>query len=374
MRIVFSTDQIYLHGGIEKVMTEKANYFTDVLGYEVFILTTEQKEKKPCYTLSSKIELTDLDINYIRDKSYFHPNNLVKIPHHFRQWKKAIKNINPDFIIVCNYAFDFYWTPFCLIKIHKLKEFHSSKYFVERARKKDYIFKKWNRSLDDFIESKYTRLIVLNEDEKEFYKSKNIEIIPNPVTVPKDIQAKLQNKKAIAAGRIAPVKGYENAIRAWKEIASQETDWELHIFGQGEPEYVAQLQDLIRISNLEKNVFIKKAVEDLQHRMTDYSLYIMTSHTECFPMVLLESLAIGLPIVSFDCPTGPRNIITNNEDGFLVENQSVKKLVVKILLLIKNEELRIEMGYKAKKNANRFATDRVMSKWKELLIDLKKYD
>lgn len=374
MRILFSTDQIYLHGGIEKVMAEKANYFADVLGYEVSILTTEQKGKVPCYFLSPKIRLIDIGVNYNRNKSYFHPNNLRKIPNHFRQWSQTVKNIEPDFIIVCNFAFDFYWNPFFLKKTPKLKEYHSSRYFETITREQASILKKAMYCFTDYIESKYTRLIVLNNDEKLFYKNSNITIISNPIAPVADQKADLKNKKAIAAGRIAPVKGFESAILCWKEIVKQEPEWELHIYGDGEPAYITKLQHLILENNLETNVYIKTAVEDLQSKMMEYSLYVMTSHTECFPMVLLESLAIGLPIVSFDCPTGPRNIIVDTQDGFLVENQNVEALTEKILLLTQNEQLRVEMGAAAKQNSARFATNRVMGQWRDLLIDLQKHD
>ncbi len=121
MKILFTTDQIYLHGGIEKVMATKANYFADVLDYEVYILTTEQNNNKPCYDLSNKIKLIDIGVNYYRSKSYFSPVNLKKIVTHFSNWNSAIKDINPDAIIVCNIAFDYYWTPFFIKKLKKLK-------------------------------------------------------------------------------------------------------------------------------------------------------------------------------------------------------------------------------------------------------------
>lgn len=370
MRILFTTDQIYLHGGIEKVMAEKANYFADVLNYEVYILTTEQKGHEPCYFLSDKIKRVDIGVNYIRFISYFHPKNLAKIPNHFMLWKKNIKEIKPDIIITCNFAFDFYWTPFFLRKISKLKEFHSSRYFEEIEREKASFLKRINYSINDFIESKYTKLILLNSDEAKYYRSKNIEIIPNPISINESGEASLANHKAIAAGRIAPVKGFEKAILAWKTVVDQFSDWELHIYGQGEKQYIESLQNLINENNLQKNVIIKNAVSNLDTVLLDYSIYVMTSLTECFPMILLESLASGLPIVSFDCPHGPKNIITNNEDGFVVENQDVIALSGKINLLIRDEDLRINMGKKGKQNSYRFSKENVILKWQSLFNSL----
>ena len=371
MRILFSTDQIYLHGGIEKVMAEKANYFADVLNYDVFILTTEQKENAPCYPLTSKIKRVDIGINYFRKKSYFHPSNFSKIPFHFKQWKKIIRTIKPDIIISCNYAFDFYWIPYTFKKIPKLKEYHSSRYFEEINRNKGTFLKKLKFISNDFIESKYSKLILLNQDEKQYYHTENLEIIPNPISIPNDKKASLISKKAITAGRIAPVKGFENAILTWKMVVEKNPEWELHIYGQGEANYIASLQRIIDENQLQNQVFIKPAVENFQNTMLGYSLYIMTSHTECFPMVLLESLSIGLPIVSFDCPTGPRNIITDQQDGFLVEDQNVEALAEKILLLANDENLRNVFGLQAKQNSTRFSLNSIMPLWQELFEKLK---
>lgn len=370
MRILFSTDQIYLHGGIEKVMAQKANYFSNVFGYEVFILTTEQKGNKPCYNLVPEINLVDLGVNYQRDLSYFNKINLAKIPSHFKKWKTKIKELNPDVVIVCNYAFDFYWSPFFIKKIPKIKEYHSSRYFEEIDRLNGSYLKKIKYKLLDLVEKKYSKLVLLNPDEIKYYRSSNSVIIPNPINEVDNKTVNLNAKKVIAAGRIAPVKGFENAILCWKQVAAIEPDWQLYIYGQGEQNYIAKLQKLIDDNNLSKHIIIHPAVENLQEEMLNYSLYLLTSITECFPMVLLEALAIGCPIVSFDCPTGPRNIVTNNSDGFLVENQNVKALANKVLYYIQNSNIKTEFSINAKQNSKRFSNQIVMNKWKTLFENL----
>lgn len=371
MRILFTTDQIHLHGGIEKVMSEKANWFADVCGYDVFILTTEQKKLPPCYTLSTKIILKDIGVNYHRTKSYFHPKNLLKIRQHYGAWNKIIKEINPDVLISCNYAFDFYWIPFCFKALPKIKEFHSSRFFEAQIRGAAPFYKKIKYVINDFIEQRFSKIVLLNPDECSFFSAVNLEVIPNPISKSNQ-KAPLQNKKAIAAGRIAPVKGFENAIKAWELVVKESADWELHIYGQGEATYIQSLQAMIDSLQLENRVFIKPATADLIATMLDYSIYVMSSHTECFPMVLLESLSVGLPIVSFDCPTGPRNIIANNEDGFLVENQNSVALAEKIVLLIQNDALRKEFGDNARVDALRFQPEKVMPLWGNLFNELKK--
>ena len=367
MKIIFSTDQIYLHGGIEKVLAEKANYFADECGYEVIILTSEQKGQYPCYPLSSKIQLIDLGVNYNREKSYFSWANLQKVPNHVYQLNRVFHKLQPDVVIVSNFGFDTYFVPFLYKRAKKIKEFHCSRYFESQLRNQttSFLKKKYNQ-FNDWVESKYDYLIVLNPDEVSYYKSDNVVVIPNPVSIPKE-RASLTNKKVIAAGRIAPVKGFDKLIEAWKKVHAVVPEWELHFYGEDYLGTQQQLETLIRDYNLEKVIYFKGSSSNMVETFMDYSLYAMSSETECFPMVLLEALSVGLPIVSFDCPNGPRNIITNKEDGLLVENQNIEDLTEKILLLIENENKRVAFGLQAKANSFKFSTSLVMQRWINLL-------
>ena len=104
--------------------------------------------------------------------------------------------------------------------------------------------------------------------------------------------------------------------------------------------------------------------------MQNYSIYAMTSETECFPMVLLEALSVGMPIVSYDSPTGPKHILTNNEDSFLVPYKNLDIFVEKLEELMQNESLRQKMGQKGLENAQRFSIEKVMHQWKDLFTSL----
>jgi glycosyltransferase involved in cell wall biosynthesis len=362
MKIVFSTDQIYLHGGIEKVMAQKANYFADVLDYEVIILTTEQKQNSPCYTLSPKIQLIDLNINYEREKSFVHPVNLVKVPRHIFKWIATMRQLKPQFLVVCNYAFDFYWTPFLFSKIAKYKEYHSSRYYISKARSAAKGIVKWGYALQDYCEQSYTALLLLNSSEIDFYSSNSKQVIPNSIES-SNYTAPLVASQAIAAGRLAPVKNFDALIEIWAQVVKKEPTWTLSIYGQGEPDYVAYLQAKIHELKVENQVFIRQAVPNLQETMQSYSMYLMTSHTECFPMVLLEALSVGLPCVSYNCPTGPAHIITPEQDGYLVSDQNQEAFVEKVLFLIRHPEIRMQLGENAKQNVQRFSNENVMRLW-----------
>ena len=369
MKIVFIIDQVYLHGGIERVLSIKANYLASKEGNEVYIITTEQKEKKPCYTFDGRIIFKDLAINYNRRKSYFHPKNLKKLPKHISRTKSAIKEINPQVVVVCSHSVDTHFVPFIVKHIPKVKEFHYSKFIEKDKRENPSLFKKFFFKFADHVESKYDKLVILNKDEANYYKTNNTVVIPNPLTFYPDTVSELSSNKVITAGRIAAVKGYDILIDVWKEIVNIRKDWQLHIFGSGEERYVKMLQDKIDEASIQDNIKLMGSTDKIQEEMLQSSIFVMTSHNECFPLVLLEAQACGLPIVSFDCPYGPRNII-DNESGILVPAYDNDTFVNQLNELMNNRDNIHEMGKKARENAKKYQLDSVMDLWHKMFNDL----
>jgi glycosyltransferase involved in cell wall biosynthesis len=372
LKVIFNTDQIYLHGGIEKVIATKANNLVKLQNFEVYIITTEQKNNNSCYKLDSKICQIDLAINYNRSKSYFSVENLQKVFKHFFLQRKILKRLQPDILISPNYNFDHFWLPYVKPSKTKLiKEIHASGYYSPIQRLSKNFANKFKWWLNDKILSNYDCVVVLNEEEKSYQKIKNVEVIPNPIIIPK-VQAILENKQVLAAGRISPVKGFDQLILAWKLVHQKHPTWQLHIYGEAYVDTKVQLQNQINESQLQDVIFFKDSVDNLQEIMLEYSIYVLSSITECFPMVLLEAISVGLPIVSYDCPNGPRHIITNKNDGLLVANQNIHALVEGLFLLMENEIVRKKMGANAKKNAGKFEVAYVMQLWLNLFDKLNK--
>ncbi|MCK0156850.1 glycosyltransferase family 4 protein [Cellulophaga sp. F20128] len=371
MKIVFFIDQVYLHGGIERVLSIKANYLAENPTNKIHIITSEQKQNTPCYTFNPAIHFLDLDINYVRDKSYFHPTNLRKLPEHIRKTKQLLKKIKPDVAVVCSHSTDTYFMPFIVKRIPKIKEFHYSKSIEVKKRKNPKNnFKKYFIKFADFVETKYDTLVVLNKDEQAYYTSNNTVVIPNPLTFYPETKASLQNKIVIAAGRIAPVKGFDLLIDIWEKIANSRPDWQLHIYGDGPAPYVQQLQQQIDAKNLNKVIFLKGPTTNIKEKMVGASLYAMTSHNECFPLVLLEAQACGLPIIAYDCPHGPRNILSK-DNGVLIEPYNKEAFSKSMLHLFSKPELLQRMGTNAVQNAQNYTIEKVMTQWIQLFKNLK---
>lgn len=363
MKVVFIIDQVYLHGGIERVLSIKANYLSNLKDYEIFIVTTEQKFKKPCYKFNSNITFKDLNINYHRNISYFHPKNLLKIPNHIKKIARALNSIKPHIVVVCSHSADTYFMPFVAKHVPKIKEFHYSKVIeIEKKENPNSTFKRLFFKFADYVETKYNTLIVLNQDEARYYKSNNTVVIPNPLTFFPKTTAKLDNNIVVSAGRIAPVKRFDVLIDIWELVHKKNSSLQLHIYGDGEKNYVAELQKKIMNKKLTEYIHFKGATNNIQDKMLNASLFVMTSDNECFPLVLLEAQACGLPIVSFDCPNGPRNII-NSDNGILIPMQKKYEFSETIINVMANPLKLKSFGNNARINASKYQVDNIMNQW-----------
>lgn len=367
MKILYLTDQIYLHGGIEKVLSQKANYLADIFGDEVIIVTYNQQGRIPVYAFSEKIKRIDLGINYEIGTCYFHPKNLLKMPLHKKRLKEAIKQLQPDVIISSSYGPDFFFLPDIAPSIPKIKEFHGSRY-LSSLSKLTYRQQLQQRKLKR-AEAKYDALAVLNDDEKKFYHNRKIVVIPNP-SESNAATANIASKKILAAGRISGVKNFGALIDAFAAVSHEFPDWELHFWGEDYTGTQQQLQDQINRYQLQEQIKFMGVTPNLKEEMLKYSLYGMTSETECFPMVLLEALSAGLPVISYDSPTGPKHILTHESDSFLVPYKNSAIFVERLKELMRDENLRKHMGANGKRNAQRFEIATVMQQWKNLFNEL----
>ena len=365
MKIVYLIDQFYKHGGIEKMLSLKINHFIEHYGYEVILITSQHpKEQTFVYPLNNKVTHVDLKINYLIGKSYFYPNNLTKAFRHCLKLRKQLKRLKPDVIVSAGFSPEQYFLPLIVKKTPIIKEFHFSGVILNKKRNKilnNFLFKQFK---------KYDAVVVLNEDERKYFNFKNLVVIPNFIELKDNLSIVSRNKTIIAAGRIAEVKQFDHLIKAWHKIATQFPDWDVKIFGDGDDKLSSKLNEQI-LQNKIPRIELMGATPHLAMEMQKASIYAMTSANECFPMVLLEAQNAGLPIVSYDCPNGPRNIITNNIDGLLVKNQSIDEFANNLSYLITENDIRLNMGAKAKINSFNFAPAPIMEKWNKLFLSLR---
>lgn len=368
MRILYCTNQLSTHGGIERILSQKINYLLQQKHYDVFLTTFEQSNLPDVYPLDSKLFRFDLDINYHSNQSYFHPKNLLKIVKHYFQMRRLIKKIQPDIIVSVSYTPEQFFLPFIERRIPKVKELHSSGVVVGISRAEA---KKSLKSKLTNIFKKFDALVLLNKDEIPYFEGCKTVVVPNFTDFNSNVQEfRNKEKTVIAAGRIAPVKQFHELIYIWKMIHYDFPEWKFKLYGDGDLKLTNELQNLIKSLHLESSFLLMPSTSNLQQEMQKASLYAMTSATECFPMVLLEAQVCGLPIVSYDCPNGPRNIVSNGFNGYLVSQNDRIAFTNKLSELMRDDVLRSNFE-KNTKHVACFSKENIMQQWIDLFTQLK---
>jgi glycosyltransferase involved in cell wall biosynthesis len=367
MRIVYLINRLDIHGGIEKILSLKVNSLIREYGYEITIITTSHKKGTPfLYPLEKNVEHIDLDLRYLTDKSLFHPANILVIIKHYFKLKEKVRLLNPSIIISSGFSPEQYFLPFVFKSIPKIKELHFSGFILKGQK---FSLSKVFYNFLNKVYKKYDALVLLNKDEINYFPFKNVQVIPNFIPIDFDGIDFKRQKIIVAAGRIADVKQFDHLIKAWGFIADQFQDWEVRIYGNGDTKLFKSLESLIVDMEIPR-ISLMGDTSLLQEELFRSSVYAMTSKNECFPMVLLEAQMAGLPVVSYNCPTGPGNIIENEISGFLVEPQNIIEFSNKLKSLIEDELLRIEMGINARKNVNKYSTSEIIKKWNDLFLEL----
>lgn len=373
MKIVYSINGTYNSGGMEKVLCHKANYFSEKLGYEVTIITTEQKGRPNFFNFSNKIKFIDLGINYDDDNN---KNIFIRLYQsykkrkiHFFKLMQVLEIIKPD---ICISMFDRDFSFLYKIKdgSKKILEFHFCKKMkvIEQRNIIMKVIQYFRINTWGNIVKKYDKFVVLTEEDKnDWGKLKNIAVIPNSISLTSNEQAKLQNKNILSIGRASYQKGFDLLLKAWAQSTKKHQDWQLTIVGGGNKDYMMDLIKKLRIGN---NVILKQPTTEISKEYLNASIYVMSSRYEGLPMVLIEALNYGLPIVSFACPCGPKDVIGDNIGGILVEKKyNIKELSCAINRVIENKEERLKMGDEAVKKAQFYSEKIIMKRWTELFAE-----
>ncbi len=364
LRILYCTDQLYKHGGAERVTTTKLNGWVEHTNNQIHLVTTEQNNKPFCYGLDSRVKTNDLAINYHREITYFSFVNIKKTFLYVLRLRKLIKSLKPDIIVCVNSGPINLFLPFIAGNSITINEYHASK--SKRLNvinsKNSSFFKVFLNKLSNLIEGKFSSCVVLNESETKYFSSNNVVVIPNPIDIP-IYEEHLRKKVVVAAGRIAPVKGYDLLINVWGKIIAAHPDWKLQIYGDGDDELQKELQKQVESLGLSKSISFCGVTNNLNHVFFTSSIHVLSSLEESFGMVILEAQACGLPSVAFNCPTGPEKLIQDGVNGFLVKPLDVNTLAVQLNYLIKHPEIRIAMGNKAILNVNKYAISTIIKSW-----------
>lgn len=376
MVIAYCLQALYRSGGIERVITTKANYLAS-LGYEVHIVTTDQRDGAYAFPLDPKVQVHDLGLNYEHDNNLGRWGRIralrKKLPRHKALLEDLFARIKPDVTIAAGFQAGEI-LPDLRDGSKKVFELHTSKYAtVNMYPESQTLLRLYGRLRVwqmERLARRYDRFVILTEEERSLWQGiKSVVTIPNPRSYASDERANMSSKAIIAAGRFEYTKNFASLIEMWASIAKQYPDWTLDIYGDGP--YKGHCQALVSRLGIEQQCVLHPATSEIRQRYLEHSVYAMCSHYEGLPMVLLEAQALGLPIVSYALPSGPRDIITDGKDGFLVRQYDREAFTKRLMEMMDSYDLREGMSVAAQESSERFSIDNIMARWIKLFDSLK---
>lgn len=373
MKLLYVYTALTTKGGTDRVLSSKANWLSEH-GYDVLIVTDSQMGRKPAFPLSPKVRMHDLAIDFGKEyEHHFLMRTVVyyKLMYLFQKKLEALIRIERPDVIISTLGRDISF----LLKIKGnskcIGEAHTTKYHIRNfhlLERKNIFLKyltKYFRWRMNCNITKLDALIVLAEEHRvDWNVNIPIYVIPNSLSFSPREASKLTNKQIIMVGRYNNAKGFDYLIPAWEIVHKQHPDWILNVYGSGELH--DQVVEWIQEKSLEDSMILHEPTDDIMDKYLESSICVLSSRYEGFSLVIMEAMACGVPVVSFDCPHGPRNIIKHGEDGLLVEYLNPQALADGLCQLIENEELRKRLGSNARKNILRFSKDTIMGQWDAL--------
>jgi glycosyltransferase involved in cell wall biosynthesis len=351
MHLVFLVYDIHFGGGVERVAANMANHFVDE-GYRITIISLSRRRPSNIFVIKEQVSVKYLNFHF--ENGFNLPQKILsvfKVSSFLRQFKNQTIVLGfgtfPSLILAM------------MPKRENLKTIgcqHSSYAFAEHI---------W-AFLRSISFHRLNALVSLTERDLPHLKKHNPNsfVIPNSTSFFNSEPSQLENKMLLAIGRMDFNKGYDLLLDVFEKLTLSNPDWRLRIIGEGPKK--EQIISRIAASDLRERVEILPPTDQIADHFHQASIYIMTSRKEGLPMVLLEAQACGLPIVSFDCETGPSDIITDNENGYLIDCFDIDMMAQKISILCSDRDLRIKFGKNAIKNVQKFRPEVINSMWENL--------
>ncbi len=375
-RKIYITCLHLLHGGVENVISNLANAFVEQ-GMEVTILCTYHLGA-PVYALHP-----DVQVEYL---TFLHPNRdafrSAFKKRHFLQMiregiyairvlyqkrstmKKAIQSIKTGTIISTRHEHSLLLSKYGNSAVKKIAQLHHDHNFNKRLI---YDFCHRYQNIDYFalLTEQHTKEIsTLMEKYNTHTKCLTI---PNFIDLPLVIERPSLQNQVISVGRLEKEKGFDRLLQIWSLVAADIPNWKLKIIGDGTQKEL--LEDIIKKMNLENSVTLMGAMsnENTIREIRQSQIYAMTSYTEAFPLVIAEAQSCGLPVIAFDVRVGPKVMIADGIDGFLVKDNDFQSFATNMLCLANDADLREKYGKAALESAKKYIKDQVIDRWMQIL-------
>lgn len=376
-KIVYCTPALYSAGGMERVVTAKANYFAEQFGYEVTIIVTEGNGDHSFFHLSKKVEVINYGLAFedLWNKPFY--KKLVLYLKKQRRYKKLLTRellrIRPD-ITISTLRREINFINDIQDGSRKIGELHLSRSSYRGIEDGDSslfkrLFSNWwkkdvvaqLRRLDKFV-------VLTDNAVQDWPELYNVKMIPDPLPIEGSCQNSSDIKRIISVGRYSNEKGYDLLLKIWSIVEKECMDWQLDVYGMGDPTPYVKMMDDLSID--QRRCHLRSSLVDVESEYFKSSIYVHPSRSEGFGLVIVEAMSCSLPVVSFDCENGPRSIMTDGEDGFLVPSFNIRYFADRIMLLIKDENLRMQMGEKGRLKSQQYSIEKIALQWKELFDNL----
>ncbi len=379
MKIVYVYPQFVHRTGTERVLIDKMNYLAEKEGYEIVMLTYEQGVHPMAYPLSPKVRHVDLNVLFYQCYAYYR----LKRFWVWLRFDKLLQNrydafmsdFCPDIVITATYhAKLLRLITNCPVKYSRVLESHIDRRFIlsNTPDNKKNFFRWLHMMYDMYVVKKRARLfdilIALNqEDAIDWSQFLKTTVIKNVVHLnPTGKYCTHENKNVIFVGRYMTQKGIPDLFNIWQIVFLKHPDWHLHLYGDG----VLRDQFEREANRLQANIHIHQPDNQIFDRYLECSISVLTSIYEPFGLVMPEAMSCGLPVIAFDCPSGPADIITDGIDGFLIRFRNIEEFADRICQLIESKDLRMKMGKAAIESSRRFSANLIMPQWVNLFEEL----
>jgi glycosyltransferase involved in cell wall biosynthesis len=375
-KIVYVVGGLTSANGMSQVLSQKINYLAENTDYRIYMVLTEKKGESWIYKISEKVSFINFDINFDELDTmpllkklwcYKKKESLYK-----KLFSEYLMDIKPDITVsACRREINF------INDINdgskKIGEIHFNRLNYRKLDKK-YLPTFLNKLISNLWIGQFIRqikrldkFIVLSEEDKSYWKGiDNIIVINNPIKLIPSQYSSCKNKFAIAVGRYTDQKGFDLLIKIWKIVEKKHPDWYLNIYGSGNKEIYEEIALNLKV----KNISFNSPIDNIYEKYQKSSIFLLSSRYEGFALVLAEAMSCGLPVISFDCPCGPKDIINNGINGILVKTGDIIDFANQICNIIENENKRREMGEIARNIVSKFNENDIMRQWISLFNQL----
>ena len=367
------------YGGIEKSVVNVANLLCE--DYDVEIVSTYKIEETPAFDVDSRVKVRYLitknkpnrnewkeSIRKLRPIKFIKEtyNALVVLINRRRKTVSAIKKCDSDIMISTRTLFNKWLGSYGKKSSYRVAWEHNHHHNNE----------KYAKNVVDSCKNLDT-LILVSDSLRNFYKKKMKEsnykckcvFIPNMLdSIPKELSA-LDETRIISIGRLSKEKGFIDLIELYKKYKDKNpnSDWYLDIVGNGSErnKIVDRIYSYKLTNDITMHGYLRK--KELNELLHESSIYVMTSYTESFGIVLIEAMSHGIPCIAFTSAEGANDLIINDYNGYLIENRDYDKMIEKLELLIADKEKRKVLGKNAREFSLKYSSDNIKKQWLDLL-------